>query len=229
MTRWRPASREGAPAAHSRLVVLVPVFLAALAFVPACGRTVDGVPTAAAPSGRPTTPAELEQLLVAVVPSGLPRLADDEVQPPAGAKRLEDVAGYAPDPAREQDVLAGYGYRFGWERFWGRESGSMTGLFVDQFERRSGARAYAEDLAHNDAELYGGMLSEGPPELPGNCRLLTVDAPVPHAGLTGPAAFAWCWHGVFSVSVTAVAETADDAVREVGAVLDAQLALLPPA
>ncbi|CCG04657.1 conserved exported protein of unknown function [Blastococcus saxobsidens DD2] len=229
MTPWRPASRGGAPAAPSRLAVLVPVLLAAVSLVPGCGRTVDGVPTAAAPSDRPTTPAELEQLLVAVVPSGLPRLPDDEVEPPAGAKRLEDVAGYAPDPARERAVLASYGYRFGWERFWGRESGPMTGLFVDQFQQRSGARAYAEDLARNDAELYGGTLSEDPPELPGNCRLLTVDAPVPQAGLTDPAAFAWCWHGVFSVSVTAVAETADDAVREVGAVLDTQLALLPPA
>ena len=30
----------------------------------------------------------------------------------------------------------------------------MTGVFVDQFEHRAGAGAYAEDLARNDAEHY---------------------------------------------------------------------------
>ena len=226
MSPGRPASR-GVRAAPLRLV---PVVLAAgLLVLPGCGRAVDGVPTAAPPTNRPETPAELERLLVTEVPSGLPRLPDDEVHPPAGHKRLEDVAGYAPDPVRELGILKGYGYRFGWERFWGREHGPITGVFVDQFEQRAGAGAYAEDLARNDTELYRGVLSEDPPELPGNCRLLTVDTPEPDTGLTGPTAFAGCWHGVFSVSVTAVAETSEDAVREVGAVLDAQLALLPPA
>jgi hypothetical protein len=235
VTPGRPAT-GGARAARSRPapvlpapLVLAAVLLVAASLVTGCGRAVDGVPTAAPPSDRPSTPAELERLVVARVPSGLPRLPDDEVHPPAGAKQLEDVAGYAPDPARELEVLEGYGYRFGWERFWGRQSGPMTGVFVDQFEQRAGAGAYAADLARNDAELYRGVLSEDPPELPGNCRLLTVDEPVPEAGLLDPAAFAWCWHGVFSVSVTAVAETTDDAVREVGAVLERQLALLPPA
>ncbi|MCZ2859824.1 hypothetical protein [Blastococcus sp. VKM Ac-2987] len=223
MTPGRPA-RRGAVAAGGRLALLV-----AASLLLGCGRAVDGVPTAAPPSGRPTSAAELERLVVGEVPSGLPRLPDDEVHPPAGHKRLEDVAAYAPDPERELDVLDSYGYRFGWERFWGRESGPITGVFVDQFEQRAGAGAYAEDLARNDAELYGGMLSDDPPELPANCRLLTVDTPVPETGLTDPAAFAWCWHGVFSVSVTAVAATRDDAVQEVGAVLEEQLALLPPA
>ena len=227
MIPGRPAPRGGR-AAPVRLAALT-LAAALLTLLPGCGRAVDGVATAAPPTNRPDSPAELEQLVVTDVPSGLPRLPDDELHPPAGHKRLEDVAGYAPDPPREQRILEDYGYRFGWERFWGREHGPITGVFVDQFEQRAGAGAYAEDLARNDAELYRGVLSEDPPELPANCRLLTVDAPVPEAGLTGPAAFAWCWHGVFSVSVTAVAETADDAVREVGAVLEDQLALLPPA
>ncbi|WP_346619696.1 hypothetical protein [Blastococcus montanus] len=201
----------------------------AVAVLPGCGRAVDGVPTAVAPSNRPTDPAELERLIVTDVPSGRPRLPDEDLEPPAGEKRLEDVAGYSTDPAREREVLESYGYRYGWERFWGHGDGPITGVFVDQFDRRSGARSYAQDLARNDAELYPGVLSEDPPELPANCRLLTVDAPVPEAGLVDPAAFAWCWHGVFSVSVTAVAETKADAVREVGAVLEEQLALLPPA
>ncbi|MGY2002269.1 hypothetical protein [Blastococcus sp. SYSU DS1024] len=224
MTAGRPGPGNAA-ATRSRVVLVVVV---AAALLSGCGRTVDGVPTAAAPSDRPSSPAELEELIVREVPSGLPRLRDEELDPPAGPKRLEDVAGYAPDPERELAVLESYGYRYGWERFWGRESGPMTGVFVDQFEQRAGARAYAEDLARNDTELYGGVLGVDPPELPANCRLLTVDAPVPAAGLLDPAAFAWCWHGVFSVSVTSVAGSVPDAVREVGAVLEAQLDLLPP-
>ncbi|MGY1915744.1 hypothetical protein [Blastococcus sp. SYSU DS0973] len=224
MIAGRPA--PGGAAARARLA---PGLLVALSLLTGCGRAVDGVPTPVPPSDRPGSAAELEQLVVGEVPSGLPRLPDDEVEPPAGAKQLEDVAAYAPDPERELAVLDSYGYRFGWERFWGHESGPITGVFVDQFHQRAGARAYAEDLARNDAELYGGVLGVDPPELPANCRLLTVDTPVPEAGLADPAAFAWCWHGVFSVSVTAVAATAEDAVREVGAVLEEQLALLPPA
>ncbi|MCF6505873.1 hypothetical protein E9549_00375 [Blastococcus sp. MG754426] len=224
MTAGRPG--RGGAATGSRVA---PAVLLTACLLTACGRAVDGVPTAAPPSDRPSSPQELEELVVRDVPSGLPRLPDDELEPPAGAKRLEDVAAYAPDPERELAVLDDYGYRYGWERFWGRESGPMTGVFVDQFEQRAGAGAYAEALARNDAELYGGVLSVDPPELPANCRLLTVDTPVPDAGLVDPAAFAWCWHGVFSVSVTAVAGSVPDAVREVDAVLEEQLALLPPA
>lgn len=226
MTPGRRA-RRGRRAARLAPVVLLAALAGAL--LPGCGRAVDGVPTAVAPSNRPTDPAELERLLVADVPSGLPRLPDDDLEPPAGAKRLEDVAGYSTDPAREREVLESYGYRYGWERFWGHGDGPVTGVFVDQFDRRSGARSYAQDLARNEAEVYPGALSENPPELPGTCLLLTVDSPVPEAGLMDPAAFAWCWHGVFSVAVTSVAGTTAEAVREVGAVVEEQLALLPPA
>jgi hypothetical protein len=228
VTAGRPAPRRGTAARFRRAVVVLPA-VAAMLHLPACGRTLDGVATAAAPSGRPADPLELERLLVTQVPSGLPRLPDDEVRPPAGAKRLEDVAGYATDPARERAVLEEYGYRYGWERFWGHDAGPMTGIFVDQFEQRAGAGAYAADLARNDAELYRGLLSEDPAEMPGNCRELVVEQPVPEAGLHAPAAFAWCWHGVFSVSVTAVGQAPDDAVQEVRAVITQQLALLPPA
>ncbi|TFV45461.1 hypothetical protein [Blastococcus sp. TF02A-35] len=218
MTRGRPTARTWLALA------LIPAALG----LPACGRAVDGAATAAAPSDRPTSPEELEPLLVTEVHSGLPRLPDDDLHPPAGAKRLEDVAGYSTDPARERAVLEEYGYVHGWERFWGRESGPMTGVFVDQFEQRAGARAYADDLARNDAELYRGVLGEDPPELPANCRELLVADPVPDAGLVDPAAFAWCWHGVFSVSVSAVGPTLDEALVEVRAVMERQLALLPP-
>ena len=122
-----------------------------------------------------------------------------------------------------------YGYRYGWERFWGEGDGwPTTGVFVDQFETRGGAAAYAADLARNDADLYGGVLRENPPHLPGGCRLLTVEDGQPAAGLPGPAAFAWCGHGVFSVSVTAVAGSVDEATDEVEAVLHSQLGRLPP-
>ena len=161
------------------------------------------------------------------LPSGLPRLSDGDLMPPAGAKRLEDVAGYSDDPARERVVLEDYGYRHGWERFWGSDGGPVTGVLVDQFDTRAGAGAYAEDLAHNDAEHYRGMLWEEPDGLPGGCWLMTVEDPDPDQ-LHGPAAFAWCVHGVFSVSATAVTDSVDAAEEEVRAVLVAQLDRLPP-
>ena len=220
MTRGRPSrDRRGAV-----LLVVVPaLFLAA-----GCSRAVDGEPTAVDAAGVPGSPAELEALIVTEVPSALPRLADDEVQPPAGAKRVQDVAGYSDDPPRERGILQDYGYRRGWERFWGEGAGPITGVFVDQFDDRAGAGAYAEDLARNDAEHYGGVLSENPPRLPGGCRLLTVENPGPAAELSGPAAFVWCGHGPFSVSVTAVADAVDAAEDEVRAVLAEQLDRLPP-
>ena len=52
--------------------------------------------------------------------------------------------------------------------------------------------------------------------------------PEPDVELSGPAAFAWCGHGVFSVSVTSVADSVDAAEEEVRAVLAEQLDRLPP-
>jgi hypothetical protein len=205
------------------------VALAAVLLSPAgCGRSTDGVPTAVAAASTPGSVDDLEPLVVDEVPSGLPRLPDEDLHPPAGAKRVEDVASYSDDPARERGVLAEYGYRFGWERFWGHGAGPLTGVFVDEFQDAAGARSYAEDLARNDAELYGGMLREEPPHLPDDCRLLTVEDAVPEEELHGPASMAWCAHGVFSVSVTAVADSVDSAAEEVRAVLDQQLDRLPP-
>ena len=200
----------------------------ALAVAAGCSRSVQGTATAAAVA-TPAAPDELGRLIVSDVPSGLPRLADAHLSPPAGAKTLEDVAGYADEPARERRILTDYGYRYGWERFWGSDSGPTTGVFVDQFEHRAGAGAYAEDLARNDAELYEGVLHEDPPQLPATCRLLSVPEPDPDDGLPGPTALAWCRHGIFSVSVTAVAGSVRAAEQEVVGVLEAQLALLPPA
>jgi hypothetical protein len=196
--------------------------------VAGCTRAVDGVPGRGPEASLPRSAEELEPLIVDEVPSGLPRLPDDELHPPAGAKRAEDVASYAEDPARERAVLEDYGYRYGWERFWGNGSVPMTGVFVDRFDSRAGAGIYAEDLARNDAEHYDGELDEHPPDLPGGCRLLTVEEPAPDSGLTGPAAFVWCGHGVFSVAVTAVAGSVEDAEDEVRAVLAGQLDRLPP-
>jgi hypothetical protein len=201
--------------------------LIAVISVTGCARAVDGVPTAGPVANAVGSAEELEALIVLEVPSGLPRLADDELDPPAGAKRLEDIAGYSDDPAREREVLEDYGYRYGWERFWGEGSGPVTGVFVDQFDSRAGAGAYAEDLARNEAEHYDGMLREDPAHLPGGCRLLTVDDE-PDVGLSGPAAFVWCGHGVFSVSVTSVSDSVDAAEEEIRAVLADQLDRLPP-
>jgi hypothetical protein len=155
-------------------------------------------------------------------------MADEELDPPAGPKRVEDIAGYADDPGRERKVLERYGYHYGYERFWGEGTWPVTGVFVDQFRSRAGADAYADDLARNDAAHYDGMLRDNPPELPGGCTMLTVDDPEPDLGLGGPAAFAWCRHGVFSVSVTSVSDSVDAAEEEVGSVLREQLDRLPP-
>jgi hypothetical protein len=215
VTRGRPARWRG-----------VAVLLGVVALT-GCTRAVDGEASAGPVGDSVEAPAELEALIVSEVPSGMPRLADDELDPPAGAKQVDDIAGYSDDPARERRVLEDYGYRFGWERFWGEGDGPVTGVFVDRFETRAGAGAYAEDLARNDAERYRGRLWDDPPDLPGGCRLLTVDAE-PDVGLSGPAAFVWCGHGDFSVSVTAVAESVDAAEEEVRAVLTEQLDRLPP-
>lgn len=205
------------------LLALLPVLTAGCG-----GEAEDTAAPASTPSG-PVGPEELERLVVDEVPSGLPRVPDEAIQPPAGAKRVEDVAGYSDDPVRERKVLEGYGYRHGWERFWGAGTGEgpQTGVFVDQFEAAGGADSYAEDLARNDAAKYGGLLSEGSPDLPDDCRRLLVEEPDAEDGLWGPAAFAWCTRGSFSVAVNAVAGTLDEATEEVGAVARDQLDRLP--
>ncbi len=209
------------------LLALVPVLIS----VPGCSREREDAVAADAAPAVPGTPGELERLVADEVASGLPRLPDDAITPPAGAKRVQDVAGYSDDPARERAVLEDYGYRHGWERFWGSGTGTgpQTGVFVDQFEQPGGALAYAEDLARNDTEHYGGLLSEGAPDLPSDCWRLVVAEARPDQGLAGPAAFAWCTRGRFSVSVSAVAESVDAATEEVGAVVADQLDRLPPA
>jgi len=212
-----------------RLVVVpVVLFLPAALALGGCTSSVDGRATPAPVTATPDGVDGLGALIVTAVPSGLPRLADGDLDPPAGAKTVEDVATYADDPDHERGVLEDYGYLHGWERFWGTEGGPVTSVFVDQFEHRAGAGAYAEDLARNDAEYYHGMLREHPAGLPGNCRSLTLDEPESYLGLDGPAAFAWCAHGVFSVGVTAVADSVDAAEEEMRAVVVRQLELLPP-
>ena len=219
---------RGRSSQHVRAAVLL-VLLPCLPTTVGCARAVDGVPTGVTGDAFPESADELGALVVTEVPSGLPRLPDAELDPPAGAKAVDDIADYSEDPARERDVLEHYGYRQGWERFWGSGSGGpMTGVFVDQFSSRAGAVAYAEDLARNDAEHYDGVLHDNPPDLPGGCRMLTVDDAEAQAALGGPAALAWCGHGPFSVAVTAVAASMDAAREEVLAVVDEQLDRLPP-
>jgi hypothetical protein len=201
---------------------------AAVVLTSACDRTVPGEATAAPSPDLPGSPAELERLLVETVPSGLPRLPDTRVRPRAGEKTVEDVAGYAQDPARERAVLEDYGYRHGWERFWGVGDSALTSVFVHQLRTRAGAAAYARDLAANDADHYEGILADDPPDLPGGCWLLTVEDARPGSGLDGPAAISWCGHGVFSVSVTAVATSLPAARAEVRELLPEQLDRLPP-
>ena len=72
-----------------------------------------------------------------------------------------------------------------------------------------------------------GCSARARPTCPTDCRRLLVDEPDPEDGLWGPAAFAWCTRGPFSVAVSAVAGTMDDATEEVGAVARDQLDRLP--
>jgi hypothetical protein len=192
-----------------------------------CASPVEGVPTAESAPAVPSSAEELESHVVPSVPSGLPRLPDEQLSPPAGAKSLDDVASYAPDPGHERGVLEDYGYRFGWERVWGRDGGPMTSVFVDQFETPEGAAAYSADLAENDADRFRGMLSLQSSELPRGCHMLTVAEPGADPDLTGPTVFAWCGHGVFSVGVTSVASSVEAASDEVRAVLQEQIDRLP--
>ena len=199
-----------------------------LALLTGCGAPTDGGASATPTPATPASPGELEEVVVPDVPSGLPRLPDDSLSPPAGEKSVEDVAGYGEDAAREREVLDDYGYRFGWERYWGSGSGPLTTVFTHQFETPEGAAAFTGDVAAHDAEVYGGPLREGPPGLPAGCRLLQLHEGAPAAGVSSPAAFAWCTQGVFSVAVTAVAGSVESATEEVQAVVAAQLDRLPP-
>jgi hypothetical protein len=183
-------------------------------------------PSASAAAAVPSSGAGLEALLLDEVPSGLPLVPDDELDPPAGAKSIDDVARYGEDAQRQRQVLADYGYLRGWERFW-RSDTALTSVFLDQFRDDRGAGSYAEDLAHNDAEYYGGLLDSAPVDLPPGCVLMARDEPAPDQGFAGPAAFAWCASGVFTVSVAAVAATPADARAELTAVTVEQLDRLP--
>ena len=174
----------------------------------------------------PSSAAELEQLLVEQVPSGLPRVPDDELDPPAGEKTIDDVARYGDDAAEQRTVLQHYGYQRGWERFW-RSDAALTSVFVDQFSDADGARDYAEDLARNDAEYYDGELDRSPADLPEGCVQMTRDDAAPGQGIAGPSAFSWCAAGVFTVAVAAVAGSPADARAELAAVTAAQLGRLP--
>jgi hypothetical protein len=191
------------------------------------GEATTATPAPASPT--PDTAEELGDLVLDEVPSGLPRIPDADLQPPAGAKTVDDVASYAEDPVRERTVLREYGYRHGWERFWGSTTGPLTSVFLDQFDDPAGAATYARDLADNDAAVYDGVLRHDPDDLPEGCSLLTVPEAGAETGLAGPAAFAWCGHGAFSVAATVVADREEAATEAVRAVVLAQLDELPPA
>ncbi|WP_138757627.1 hypothetical protein [Modestobacter altitudinis] len=190
---------------------------------PAAG---PGESSASASEAVPSDAAGLEALLVDAVPSGLPLVPDDELVPPAGAKTIDDVARYGGDAQQQRQVLSDYGYLRGWERFW-RADAALTSVFLDQFQDGAGAGSYAEDLARNDAEYYGGLTDSAPDDLPSGCVTMARDEPAPDHGFAGPAAFAWCAVGAFTVSVAAVAATPADAWAELVAVTVAQLDRLP--
>ena len=123
-------------------------------------------------------------------------------------------------------MLEDYGYRWGWERFWGTGT-TLTSVFLDQFDAPDGAASYAADLARNDTDYYGGNPDRDPDELPAGCATLSVEDPHEDTGLQGPAAFAWCAHGPFTVAVAVVADSTDTARAQVEQLVDEQLDRLP--
>jgi len=218
-----PRSRPGRSLSGGVAALLVLV-------APACTGCTATEADPAAPSAEapavPTSAAGLEGLVVDDVPSGLPRVPDDELDPPAGEKTIDDVARYGEDADRQEQVLADYGYTRGWERFW-RSGDALTSVFLDQFSEGGGAVSYADDLARNDAEYYGGELDRAPEGLPEDCVLMMREEPAPERGMAGPAAFAWCVAGDLTVGVAAVAASAGAARAEVAAVVAEQLDRLP--
>ncbi|SDG74749.1 DUF7373 family lipoprotein [Klenkia brasiliensis] len=203
--------------------------LVSLASLTGCSDAVPGSATSAATADVGPLPGAVDglgDLVVTDVPSGRPQVPDDELDPPAGPKSLADVAGYAEDADREEQVLTEYGYRWGWERFWGADE-DLTSVFVDQFEGPDGAASYADDLARNDTDYYGGNPDRDPEHLPDGCATLTVEDPAEDTRLTGPAAFAWCAHGPFTVSVAVVSADTEDALAQVDDLVDQQLQRLP--
>ena len=210
-----------------------PVAVAALLLVAAPAMSAC-TPSGAAPaagstpsSALPTDAAGLRSLVLDQVPSQLPRVPDDELDPPAGEKTIDDVARYGDDAQHQEDVLAQYGYQRGWERFW-RSGDQLTSVFLDQFADAGGAASYADDLAGNDAAYYGGTLDRSPAGLPEGCVQMVRTTPSPELGMRGPAAFSWCPAGSFTVAVAAVAADPDAARAEVLAVTREQLDRLPP-
>ncbi|MCZ2829491.1 hypothetical protein O2W14_11655 [Modestobacter sp. VKM Ac-2986] len=211
------------PAAAAALLLLAGPVLAGCSASGAEPPAASGTSSAALP----TDGAGLEPLLLDEVPSGRPRVPDDELQPPAGEKTIDDVARYGDDAQHQEDVLGQYGYQRGWERFW-RSGDELTSVFLDQFTDAGGASSYAVDLAGNDAEYYGGTLDDDPTGLPEDCTLLLRTTPAPELGMAGPAAFTWCPAGPFTVSVASVAADVQAARAEVLAVTRSQLDRLPP-
>lgn len=206
--------------------------LAACTPLVGCASSVEGVSTAAAgtsPVGDlPGDVEALGDLVLTAVPGSPAPVPDEELDPPAGAKTVEDVAAYSEDPDRDVEVLEDYGYRWGWERFW-RPDGSLMTVFVDQFDGRGGAAAYATDLRRSDAAYYGGSPDRHPAGLPEGCAQLDIPDPAASTGLDGPAAFVWCAHGPFTVSVAVVAGDMTRAVDQVRRVAIDQLDRLPRA
>ena len=85
-------------------------------------------------------------------------------------------------------------------------------------------------MLSDGASFYAGLLRERPVDLPEGCHLLTVDDPDPDSEVTGPAAFAWCARGIFSVAVSAVRPgepSVEGATDEAFAVVEEQLDRLP--
>ena len=161
-------------------------------------------------------PRSSGQLIVAEVPSGLPPDARRGARPARrgearrGRRRRTPTTPRGNARCSRTTATGSAGSASG-----APAAGPMTGVFVDQFEHRVGRGR----LRRGPGPQRGRALRR--PSLtgarPGPARRLPPAhrgrTPIRRRGLAGPAAFAWCGHGVFSVSVTAVADSVDAAPR----------------
>ena len=176
---------------------------------PAAPRAVDGAAGAGA-RGRQPRPAaeELAELVLPEVPSGLPRLPDEDLDAAGGRQDRRDVAGVRRRPRRasgrsSRTTATGYG----WERFWGDGPGALTGVFVDQFEHPAGAaRLRRGPRPQRRRALRRGAATRNRPTCPAAAGC-SRRRPAPDGRADRPRRVRLVRPGVFSVAVTAVART----------------------
>ena len=180
----------------------------------------DGAPRRAVGSS-PASAEELGALIVTEVPSGLPRLPDEDLTPPAGQEAGRGHRGLCPRSGTGAGGPRGLRLPVRLGTVLGHRDGPVTGVFVDQFDTRAGAAPTPRTSPATTPSTTAACWRR--PRRPAG-RLLVADRGGPRPGAAARAGRVRLVRArVFSVSVTAVADSVDAAEEEVRAVLEAQL------